>query len=191
MPNRNLVAKIHYRLLRPFRLASAGLRIAGYRALGAQIGSGCRIGRIKILWAHQVAIGKDCVFEDSVFLKHNGAMKSGPGMIFGDRCFVGHACDFNIVGTLTVGADCMFASGCHVTDIHHEHSDHAVPMNRQPVHGRSITIADNVWIGTRAIVLGGVSIGEGAIIAAGAVVTKDVPPREIWAGVPARRVGAR
>ena len=54
-----------------------------------------------------------------------------------------------------------------------------------------ISIGNDVWIGTRSIVLDGVSIGSGAVIAAGAVVTKDVAPYTIVAGVPARRVGQR
>ena len=51
-----------------------------------------------------------------------------------------------------------------------------------------IVIEDDVWIGASATVLGGVTIGEGAIIGAGAVVTRDVPPGETYAGVPARRL---
>jgi acetyltransferase-like isoleucine patch superfamily enzyme len=52
-------------------------------------------------------------------------------------------------------------------------------------------IGDEVWIGARAIVLRGVTIGDGAVVGAGAVVTRDIPPREVWAGVPARRLRER
>ena len=52
-------------------------------------------------------------------------------------------------------------------------------------------IRDDVWIGNGAIVIGGLTVGEGAVIAAGAVVTGDVPPYEIWGGVPARKIGDR
>jgi acetyltransferase-like isoleucine patch superfamily enzyme len=58
-------------------------------------------------------------------------------------------------------------------------------------HGGDVIIGDRVWIAYRAIVLPGVTIGEGAVVAAGAVVTQDVPPYEIVAGVPARSVGKR
>lgn len=57
--------------------------------------------------------------------------------------------------------------------------------------GRPITINDHAWIGSRAIILPGVTIGEGAVIGAGAVVAKDVPPYVIAAGVPARKIGER
>jgi maltose O-acetyltransferase len=57
--------------------------------------------------------------------------------------------------------------------------------------GGPVTIGDRVFIGARAIVLSGVTIGEGAAVAAGAIVTKDVDPYTIVAGVPARPIGSR
>jgi maltose O-acetyltransferase len=57
--------------------------------------------------------------------------------------------------------------------------------------GGDVLIGNHVWIGYRALILPGVSIGEGAVVAAGAVVTKDVPPFMIVAGVPARKIGER
>jgi maltose O-acetyltransferase len=59
------------------------------------------------------------------------------------------------------------------------------------IRGGDVIIGDRVWIGYRAIVLPGITIGEGAVIAAGAVVTRDVPPHVIVAGNPARKVGDR
>lgn len=56
---------------------------------------------------------------------------------------------------------------------------------------KKLVVEDDVWIGDGAILVGGISIGKGAIIAAGAVVTKDVPPCEIWGGVPARKIKNR
>jgi acetyltransferase-like isoleucine patch superfamily enzyme len=58
-------------------------------------------------------------------------------------------------------------------------------------HGGEVLIGDRVWIGYRALVLPGVSIGEGAVVAAAAVVTEDVDPYAIVAGVPARKIGER
>ena len=53
---------------------------------------------------------------------------------------------------------------------------------------KEIIIKDNVWIGANVVITRGVAIGNGAVVAAGAVVTTDVPPHEIWGGVPARRI---
>ncbi|MCA9235136.1 MAG: acyltransferase [Planctomycetales bacterium] len=57
--------------------------------------------------------------------------------------------------------------------------------------GGEVVIGDRAWVGFRAIVMPGVTVGEGAVVAAGAVVTKDVPPFTIVAGVPAKRIGTR
>lgn len=60
-----------------------------------------------------------------------------------------------------------------------------------PVGPYAVAIQDHVWIGTRAMIMPGVTVGRGAVVAAGAVVTKDVPPLTIVAGVPAKPIGAR
>lgn len=66
-----------------------------------------------------------------------------------------------------------------------------IPICHQGVEGKGITIEDDVWIGANCTVLGGVTIGKGTIVAAGAVVTKDVEPYSIVAGVPAKVIGSR
>ena len=54
-----------------------------------------------------------------------------------------------------------------------------------------VVLRDHVWIGANAVILKGVEIGRGAVVAAGAVVTKNIPPNEIWGGVPAKKIGER
>jgi acetyltransferase-like isoleucine patch superfamily enzyme len=66
-----------------------------------------------------------------------------------------------------------------------------LPIRSQPTEELPITIGDDVWLGASAIVLGGVSIGEGSVVGAGSVVTQDLPPYSIARGVPARVVGVR
>ena len=61
----------------------------------------------------------------------------------------------------------------------------------EPVQPKPITIGHHCWIGTGAMVLQGVNIGNGAVVAAGAVVTKDIPENEVWGGVPARFIRKR
>ncbi|MCS6711628.1 hypothetical protein JSY14_06145 [Brachybacterium sp. EF45031] len=80
-----------------------------------------------------------------------------------------------------IGTDCVLADGVFIASTDHDRE------NRHAVHGTGpIMIGDRVFIGQRAIVLGGVTIGDGATIAAGAVVTRDVPAGAVVAGVPAR-----
>ena len=86
---------------------------------------------------------------------------------------------------MTVGEHCTLSWDVTVTD-----SDfHALVVDgvEQPADG-PVRIGDRVWIGTRAVVLKGVTIGDGAVVAAGAVVTRDVPAGAVVAGVPARVV---
>lgn len=89
-------------------------------------------------------------------------------------------------GQISCESEIVIGKGCAIARdvIIRDNDAHETQAGRRSA--RSIHIGDNVWIGTRAIVLKGVSIGSGAIIAAGAVVTKDVPPCAMVAGVPAK-----
>lgn len=69
--------------------------------------------------------------------------------------------------------------------------EHDVNDDKHEVKGADVVIEDHVWIASRVTILPGVHIGRGAVIAAGAVVSKDVPALEIWGGVPARKIGVR
>ena len=82
---------------------------------------------------------------------------------------------------VTIGAYCMLGWDVMVTDTDYHHIDGA--PERAPV-----TIGDQVWIAARASVMKGVTIGDGAVVAAGSIVTKDVPPRTLVAGVPAKPI---
>lgn len=91
-------------------------------------------------------------------------------------------------GPVRIGSHCLFAWGSVVAD-----SFAAVPPDARPDAGESapIVIEDNVWVGARSAVIGGVRVGEGAIIAACAIVDFDVEPYAVVAGDPARIVGHR
>lgn len=86
-------------------------------------------------------------------------------------------------GFITIGERCAIAA--HTKIITPTHDPNVLPVAAVGIN-RSVTIGDDVWIGTAAIILPGVTIGSGAIVAAGAVVAKDVPPDTLVGGVPAR-----
>ena len=114
------------------------------------------------------------------------------------------ATDIKLGNGAGIGANCSIPTGVSIgenvmmgIDIlmftnEHRHDDITIPMGRQ---GRTevepIVIEDDVWIGSRSLIMKGVTIGHGAIIAAGSVVTKDVPPYEIWGGNPAHFLKSR
>jgi acetyltransferase-like isoleucine patch superfamily enzyme len=108
----------------------------------------------------------------------------------GARTTIGHNTYIFASGGVEIGADCMIAPFVYIVD-----SDHGVardrPMNRQPNVVAPIRIGADVWIGAHAVVLKGVTINDGAVVAAGSVVREDVPPYAIVGGVPARLLGER
>ena len=98
-----------------------------------------------------------------------------------------NGCELIARTQIEIGANCRMGPHTLVYD-----SDfHELAPDRRDEPGKSapILIGDNVWIGSRVMILKGVSIGKDAVIAAGSVVTKDVPQGSIVAGVPARQVG--
>ncbi len=110
--------------------------------------------------------------------------------MIGDRVFVGRGCEFNICKHLTIGDDSLIASDVKIIDHDHGKSLDSL-ISRQPAIESPIRIGRDVWIGVNSVILKGVSIGDGAIIGAGSVVTRSVPAGEIWCGVPARKTRDR
>ena len=161
-------------------------RMALLRMRGAQIGSGTRIPpRTLFTWPHQVKLGSRCILQSDIFFNFDHYWSPGPSIVIGDRVFLGRGCEFNIRHRLEIGDDCLIASGCIFSDSNHGRNSHG-PMNRQPVESSPIILGRNVWIGARCVILQGVAIGDGAVVGAGAVVTKSIPPGVVWGGVPAR-----
>ena len=86
-----------------------------------------------------------------------------------------------------IGEHCMFANGCFITDASHRFDDPHKPVPWQGFTSKGPTrIGDNVWCGANVVITGGVTIGQRCVIGANAVVTADVPPFSVAAGVPAK-----
>lgn len=157
-----------------------------------QIGSGTLLPSVRVTWPHQVSLGRDCILEHDIYFKFDGIYAPGPSIVVGDRVFLGFGCEFNARRRIEIGADCLIASGCKFIDHDHGTSRRDLPMRQQSEGAEAeIIVRDDVWIGANVVVLKGVRIGRGAIIAGGAVLTKSVGEYEIWGGVPARKIGQR
>ncbi len=91
-----------------------------------------------------------------------------------------------IIGPVKIGNHVNLAQGITVTALNHNFDDTNKRIDEQGVSTNAVTIEDDVWIGANAVILPGVTIGNHCVVAAGAVVTKDVPPHSLVAGVPAK-----
>lgn len=105
-------------------------------------------------------------------------------VIIGDHTRIG--LHNTIIGPVTIGCHVNLAQGITVTALNHNFTDTEKRIDEQGVSTSPVTIEDDIWIGANATILSGVNIGRHSVIAAGAVVTKDVPPHSLVAGVPAK-----
>jgi acetyltransferase-like isoleucine patch superfamily enzyme len=105
-------------------------------------------------------------------------------VIIGDYTRVG--LHNTIIGPVTIGNHVNLAQGITVTALNHNFESPGSRIDEQGVSTKPVTIGNDIWIGANAVILPGVTIGDHSVVAAGAVVTKDVPPHSLVAGVPAR-----
>ena len=138
-----------------------------------------------------IVVGDDSRIDGKCSIMFAWSVDGRPAFEVGDRTHIGHDCHFTISRLVRIGDDCMFASGVRVMDS----SAHPVDPDRRlrgekvaPSEIRPVIIGNNVWIGSDVTILPGVEIGDGSVIAAGAVLTRSIPPRSVAAGVPAKVV---
>ena len=106
----------------------------------------------------------------------------GKNIHIGKDVFINAGCKFQDQGGIVIGDGALIGHGVVLATLNHDKT----PEKRQSLHPGKIVIGKGVWIGANATVTSSVTIGDHAIIAAGSVVTKDVPARMIAGGVPAR-----
>lgn len=132
-----------------------------------------KLGGISIESPQSTAIMCNCRFD-------------GFAVSIGGNSFINTGCFFQADAPIVVGRNCdvgmqvMFSSPSHEVG--------GATKRSGKMYANPITVEDGCWIGTRAVILQGVTIGQGCIIAAGAVVVKDCEPNGLYAGVPARRL---
>lgn len=153
----------------------------------------CHIGKDCFLLGGQyISIGKKSDIGDHSVLtawdKHLGNVYN-PEITIGDNCIIGEYAHITAVNRIVIGNGLL--TGRRVTISDNNHGDFSkeqldmMPVLR-PLSYDEVIIGDNVWIGDKATILAGVHIGTGSIVAANAVVTKNVPPYSLVAGVPAK-----
>lgn len=131
------------------------------------------------------------VLGQSVTLWENGWIEFPNRMIINEKTSINRNFFINARGGLSIGKNVLIGPYVIIYTTNHIYSDISIPINEQGQTEEAVIIEDDVWIGAKAIILPGVNIGKGSIVAAGAVVTKDVPPYSIVGGIPAKIIRNR
>lgn len=192
--------------------AGFALRQKLYRSLFGSVGRGLVLGRNAVLrHPRNMLLGDGVTIDDGCLVDGRGAgpggfvlgdgvvvnrncmlvAKSG-GLRMGPRTSIGSNSVIISLAGIELGEAVLLAGGCYLSAGAYPTHDRTRPiMDQDAVSKGPIRIGDGAWLGTCAVVLDGVTVGKGAVVGAGAIVTKDVPDWAIVAGVPARQVGSR
>lgn len=122
-----------------------------------------------------VWVGNGCAFR-----AHEGTLRIGAKTTFGSDNTI------NCYSHIEVGEECLFADSIYVVDFDHWYIDPFKSIRSQGIWKGRVVIGPNVWIGEKACVLAGVTVGEGSVVGAMTLVTRDVPPYAVVVGVPGR-----
>jgi len=135
--------------------------------------------RMDVVPWHKFELGEDSTIEDF------SAINNGVGpVIIGDRTKIGLS--NTIIGPVTIGNDIRLAQNITLSGLNHNYEDVSMPIHVQGVSTSPIVIEDDSWIGSNVVVVAGVTIGKHSIVAAGSIVTKDIPPYSVVVGNPGR-----
>lgn len=164
--------------LRGTKAFLAGAAFYGYNTFVSHLpGYGFR--KLYLTSVLRIKIGKGVAI-------HMGCFITGRNISIGDRTVINRKCHLDGRVGLAIGKDVSISPECCLLSL--DHDVHSPDFATVP---GPVVIGDYAWIGTRALILPGTELGEGAVVGAGAVVTRGCAPYEIVAGVPARKIGER
>ncbi len=140
-----------------------------------------------IVLGNRVTIGKHAIIRPSNI--YGGAI--GAGLKVGDHSNIGPFAYIGCSGFISIGNNVMISPRVSIYAENHVFDNPEILMKEQGVTQAPVIIEDDCWIASNSIILAGVTIGKGSVIAAGSVVTKDIPPYSVAAGVPAKVIKQR
>ncbi len=170
---------------------------------------------VKIPYAHNLFVGKNFIAEDNCEINclaekkiHIGNRVTigkfviirpaniyggpiGEGLHIGNNSNIGAYSYIGCSGYIEIGSNVMISPRVSIYAENHNTDNVTIPMKEQGVTRSFVKIEDDCWIAANSVILSGVTIGHGSVVAAGSVVTKDVPPYSIVAGVPAKIIMKR
>jgi acetyltransferase-like isoleucine patch superfamily enzyme len=186
------------------------VRVVVYRLILSMRGAAAIENGVRLRFASNVALGKGVFLDYSVYLHacpggiqigDNSMVLHGAvlhvynfrdlpkaGIRIGNDCLIGEYTIIRGQGGVTIGNRVYTSPFTQIVAVNHVFADPGRPFIEQGITAQGIVIEDDVWLGSGAIITDGVQVGKGAIVAAGAVVTNDVSPYTVVAGVPARPI---
>lgn len=173
-------------LLRAMRGLDSRWRNLYYRSLGVKLQGYVWLGRVEIPRNFRdIELAAGCSLDNDVVLLSSGELSGQPKIRVGNSTYINRNTFIDASLSIVVGQECGIGPGCYITD--HDHGMEAnIPPLAQPLIAQPTQLCDRVWLGANVTVLKGVTIGKEAVIGAGSVVTKDIPPGAIAVGVPAK-----
>ena len=186
--------------LKPFLKRSSGLLFIG--------------SNVKVRHGYQLSAGKNLILEDNVSinaLSANGInladhvsiardsilfctgiiAQKGTGITIGARTGISARAYLAGQGGITIGSDVIMGPNVQIFSENHNFNDQALTIKQQGVTKQAVTIGNNCWIGASSIILAGVTIEDGCVVAAGSVVNKSFPKNSVIAGIPAKLIKNR
>jgi acetyltransferase-like isoleucine patch superfamily enzyme len=164
-----------------------------FKAYCASYGSRVRTSNF-IHWISgegRLVIGDDVLIDGKSSFQFASLFDQPPVIEIGSRTTIGHRCDFVAARRIIIGTDCLIAGEVRIFDSPGHPKEPAERLANAPPSPddvKPVTIGNNVWIGARAMIFPGVTIGDGSIVSAGAVVMSSVAPYTLVGGHPARKV---
>jgi acetyltransferase-like isoleucine patch superfamily enzyme len=187
-----------------------GLRALAYRLILRMEGVAAIEKGVRLRFADHIRLGRGVYLDEGVYLHAcPGGIEIGEntlvmhhaelhvynfrdlphaGIRIGRDSLIGEFCVIRGQGGVTIGDRVYTSPLVQLAAVDHVYSDPTRPFVEQGITAQGIEVEDDVWIGAGALIMDGVHIGRGAVVAAGAVVTQDVDPHTVVAGVPARVV---
>ncbi len=186
--------------VKPFLKKNKGLLFAG-KGAKIQFGHKIKTGSGLNLMAHSsinalsykgVEIGNNFTLGKYAIIECTGVLRNvGSSLKIGNNVGINHYCFIGMRGDIVIGDNVIFGPRVNVFSENHNYADLDIPIKNQGVTKDKTVIGNDVWIGANTSIMSGVTIGKGCIIAAGAVVTKDLPDYSIAGGVPAKVIKSR
>ena len=187
-------------LIKPFLKQSKGVIFAEKGAKiqfghKVKVGSGLNLMKhstINALSYNGVEIGDNFTLGKYAIIECTGVLRNvGSSLRIGNNVGINHYCFIGVRGDITIGDNVIFGPRVNVFSENHNYEDLNTPIKHQGVTKDKTVIGNDVWIGANVCIMSGVNIGDGCIIASGAVVTKNLPEYSIAGGVPAKIIKNR